>query len=77
MSKKTIYGKSFDEAEIGDKSAVLEALQVRKAERDRVKQLGQALREERTTTQDLRRQLRRLEEENRRLQEIIRKDSAR
>ena len=72
MSKQNIYGDSFKPAtEPKSKDEILEALQVRKVERERTRKLGLMLREERGKNQTLQSRITRLEDENRRLKEAL------
>ena len=54
-----------------DKKEILKDLGERKSEVSRSKQLGVLLKEEKTRGQELQRKVNRLEEENRRLREVL------
>lgn len=74
MNKKLVYGESYN-VEPSDKKEILEALRERKGQATRNAQLGHLLKEEKTRSQELQRRVNRLEEENRRLRDVLAKRS--
>lgn len=70
MNKKLVYGDSYT-MQPTDKKEILKDLEERKSEVSRSKKLGVLLREEKTKGQELQRRVNRLEEENRRLREVL------
>ena len=70
MNKKLVYGDSYT-MQPTDKKEILKDLGERKSEVSRSKKLGVLLKEEKTRSQELQRKVNRLEEENRRLREVL------
>lgn len=70
MNMKSIYSKSY-EVKSEDKKEILEELRGQKATENRARKLGILLKEEKSTTEGLKRKVRTLESEVRRLTEVI------
>jgi len=70
--KKNIYAESYGN-EPKDNSKVLEAIQTHKMDLDRIRKLGNLLKEEKSRNQELQRRINRLEEDKTRLAAVVAK----